>query len=112
MKKLAFLLTLILLTFMPIACDNSNETSDNEAPLYIEGVVSEINRLGFSFTIEIDEESYNHLSGSVIVRISMSNTFKYYRVKEGDYIRVGYDGVEMESYPVQINASSFEILEN
>ena len=88
---------------------NADPTDHDETLLYIEGVTSDINRMGFSFTIDIEEDP--HLSDTVIVRIPASHVFKFAQVKKGASIRVGYDGVMMESYPVQITATTFEVID-
>lgn len=65
-----------------VACTNSNAdpTDHDETLLYIEGVTSDINRMGFSFTIDIEEDP--HLSDTVIVRIPASTVFKFAQVKK------------------------------
>ncbi|EZH66723.1 hypothetical protein DH09_01925 [Bacillaceae bacterium JMAK1] len=113
MKKL-FLLITMLLSILSIACTHTNaDGSDNEeALLYVEGVIADINRMGVSFTINIEEESSSHLTESVIVRVPRTHIFKYAQIKKGDSIRVGYDGVIMESYPVQISGTNFEMIDD
>jgi hypothetical protein len=96
---------------------NNGDTSEDESNIVFKAEVIEI---GNSLLIAPDQES-NEYKSSDKISVSLNDTkllnsedkeITKEEIKVGDIIEVTYNGVIMESYPAQINASSIKVVDH
>lgn len=97
-----FKLLAIIALLISIGCSINEEKTET---FYFTGVIKEIN--GNSALVS-SKAFDNNPEGDVYVDLSINNEGFFV---EGDKIKVGYDGNVMESYPLQINTLSVELID-
>lgn len=111
MKKITFFLTAVMLATLLCACqdveqiDTSVITSEQQgAERYF--VAQVVNTNEGSLLVEIINEgtSYISLGNQAWISSPKESNVSYAGYAEGDYVRVTFDGLVMETYPLQINS--------
>lgn len=105
-KKIGRIVILLLAVLSLAACRSSdNETKNNEAKAEFTGTISEIKDQSALVIIETGEI----LHSGDRVSVDLSNSEGDFQA--GDKVKVGYDGIVRESYPLGINVIYVEKIE-
>lgn len=116
MKKRNFLLVSTLVIFLLVGCNSVEEYKEDEdkgttedvlgepqADPTFTGTIAEIN--GDMALVEIEEGAILSSGDQVHIPFSIDDVDNF---EVGDQVRIGYDGSVMESYPLQINMTFIE----
>ena len=113
MKKRWFVFLTAIVTIGLVACNADNHTSHEDSSIStdpttvtFDGTIEEIN--GISALVAIDDGEILRSGDKVTVDLS-SAPDEIFEI--GDKIRVEYDGMIQESYPLQVNTLSIQKLD-
>lgn len=105
LSKKYYVLIVLLVSVVLFGC-NSNEggtTKTDPSTVYFSGTISEIND-----QIAIVRGEIGGTTGNVYVDLSVNESESF---QVGDEVKVGYDGIVLESEPAQIKTLSVELVE-
>ncbi|MCD8096604.1 MAG: DUF3221 domain-containing protein [Lachnospiraceae bacterium] len=105
MKKVSFLVIVSLLILALFGCAHSESVSEADYPAFT-GTVSEV----WEYSLMIDVTEGDILASSDCVIATFPEAIGI-DAAVGDEVQVWYDGDIMESYPAQVNAVSYEIVQ-
>ncbi len=115
MKRiLIFALAICFCSFTFTACSGEKESEDINSQEVVDsiaifkGVISEIDEKSAIVDVNADQEHILSSGDKVSVNLSISQQ----EFVVGDEIVVYYSGEIMESYPLQVNVSDIELLED
>lgn len=105
-KKRIALITLVLVGLL-FACSSLNDdrTDDHENEATFIGTIEEIN--GDNALVSIEKGEILKSGRKVDVNLSVTNDTKF---EIGDKIKVGFDGVIRETFPLGINTTFVELV--
>lgn len=102
MRKILVLCLALLISVSIIGCSKGEDTVE------FTGTITEI--IGDFAIVSVDEEQDIRNSGDLVeVNLTVNDGIDF---SIGDRVRVGYDGVVMEKYPLGINTIYIELLED
>lgn len=111
MKKIALFLTAFMLVTLLCACQDVNQMNTSVTTTEQQGteryfVAKVVNTSEGSLLVEITNEGTSHipLGNQAWISSPEESNVSYAGYVEGDYVRVTFDGLVMETYPLQINS--------
>ncbi len=114
MKKITLILAALMLTILLCACQDETDvttsvtaTEQQGAEVYFVAKVVEPGDK--TLLVEITEAGNSNISLGIQAWISShkESNISYSGYAAGDYVRVVFDGMIMESYPLQINSVTY-----